>query len=437
MLPLRTTLALLTVMAALLAARPALRESAARAVTSVFDFFPLPPDAPIEPIRMEDAGYRHWLLDPQRELRHFYDALQRTERREQGAVTRILHYGDSPTTADMITADARDLLQKQFGDAGHGFVLIGQPWAWYTHRGVEVRSAGWKIDPASQVVLRDGMYGIGGASFEGSPGDTARLTLGRGGHTRLELAFLRRPGAGDVTVSAGDAKLATIDTSGEASTSGFGEVSIPTGVRRLELGVERGPVRLFGVDLTGAGQGVVYSSLGLNGGYVSVLAKNFQERHWHEQLRHYRPHLVIVNYGTNESVYEKFVDYVYAKDMKEIVRRLRAALPETSILIMSPMDRGERGEGGAIVTPPVMTKLVKKQEQVARETGVAFFNTFQAMGGTGTMARWYQGHPRLVGADFLHPMPAGAKQIGELLYRGLMVGFHRHKLRRMTGGPEP
>ncbi len=54
------------------------------------------------------------LIDPTHELDHFYASLL------EARVTRVLHYGDSPTTADLITADARALLQKQFGDAGHG-----------------------------------------------------------------------------------------------------------------------------------------------------------------------------------------------------------------------------------------------------------------------------------------------------------------------------
>ena len=70
----------------------------------------------------------------QHELDHFYAALLK------GGTVRILHYGDSPTTGDLITADARALLQKQFGDAGTGFVLIARPWAWYNHRGVEMEA---------------------------------------------------------------------------------------------------------------------------------------------------------------------------------------------------------------------------------------------------------------------------------------------------------
>jgi lysophospholipase L1-like esterase len=439
-MPPRTTLAMLACLLTLAAARwssgPAAIAATMRAAfDDLFAFAPGPSDrealAAMEPLRIDRTG-AHFLSDPDGELEHFYDSLHRAERRLPGAVAHVLHYGDSPTTGDLITADVRELLQKQFGDAGHGFVLIGQPWAWYSHRGVSVQSSGWRISPATQSTLRDGMFGIGGVSFEGSPGDTAHVALGTGGHTRLEIAYLRQPGGGLLSVTGGDQILGAIDTAGERA-SGFAGVPVPPGVRRLEIRVERAPVRVFGAYLTKPSSGVIYSSLGLNGGYVSVLARIFQEGHWREQLRHYRPSLVVVNYGTNESVYEKFVDFAYEKEMKEIVRRLRQALPESSILVMSPMDRGEKGEGGAIVTPPVMSRLVRMQEKVARETRCAFFNTFQAMGGAGTMAKWYTSQPRLVGADYLHPLPAGAKQIGALLFRALMDGYHRHKLRRMTG----
>jgi len=79
---------------------------------------------------------------------------------------------------------------------------------------------------------------------------------------------------------------------------------------------------------------------------------------------------------------------------------------------------------------------------VTAETGVAFFNTYEAMGGRGTMARWYAAEPRLVGADFIHPKPAGAKIVGELLYNALRDGYNEYKLRKLAqtlpgeGAPE-
>ena len=99
---------------------------------------------------------------------------------------------------------------------------------------------------------------------------------------------------------------------------------------------------------------------------------------------------------------------------------------------MSPMDRGKRDAGGEIGTLPTIPKLVTIQQRVAMEMGCGFFNTFLAMGGPGTMGQWYQAEPRLVGGDFIHPMPAGAKIVGNLLYQALFDGYRQFKLRRVT-----
>jgi hypothetical protein len=96
------------------------------------------------------------------------------------------------------------------------------------------------------------------------------------------------------------------------------------------------------------------------------------------------------------------------------------------------MDRGEKNEAGEIDTVPALPRLVEIESHIAAEMGVAFFNTFQAMGGPGTMARWYAAEPRLVGADFIHPMPAGAKIVGELLYNALRDGYNEYKLRKLN-----
>lgn len=372
------------------------------------------------------------IVDRAHNMDHFYAALLRTERRQPGAITRILHYGDSPTTADLITADARSLLQQRFGNAGHGFCLIAKPWAWYAHRGVEMSASGWKIDVAMQAEVHDGLFGLGGVTFRGTAGAVANFSLRDRSHTRLEVSYLAQPDGGSFSVAAEDDVLGTVNTEAAQRHPGFAAFDIPGESSRFTIRVTSGTARLFGVSFTKPGPGVIYSSLGVNGAYVSILARMFNQSHWTEELRHYNPDLVIVNYGTNESVYPKFVDYAYSKQMTEVVRRLREALPETSILVMSPMDRGEREASGEIDTVPVMPRLISLERDVASNTGCGFFNTFEAMGGEGTMGRWYQAEPRLVGADFIHPMPAGAKIVGTLLYRALLNGYNNYKMRQLA-----
>ncbi len=381
-------------------------------------------DPALRAARLEVAVPKN-LIDPAHELDHFYAALLK------GGTTRILHYGDSPTTGDLITADARAALQKQFGDAGSGFALIARPWAWYNHRGVEMDGSGWTIDVAGATEMKDGMHGLGGASFRGSAGATARFTL-RNTHTEVEIAYLSQPDGGDFTVEADGSNLGTVETEADAKKPGFSAFNIPGGAKKFVIRVTRGAVRLYGADFRRAGPGVVYHSLGVNGANITLLSRAFNGPHWAAELRHYKPDLVIINYGTNESGYPSFVEGTWAQEMKNAVKRVQASLPDASVLLMSPMDRGERKHDGTIDTITAMPSLVKIEAGIGQDMGVAFFNTFQAMGGPGTMGRWYSSEPRLVGADFIHPMPAGAKIVGELLYTALRDGYNDYKLRQLN-----
>jgi hypothetical protein len=123
------------------------------------------------------------------------------------------------------------------------------------------------------------------------------------------------------------------------------------------------------------------------------------------------------------------VDKQYEGELRMAISRVRRTAPEADILVMSPMDRGERVGGGAIQTMATIPRIVAIQERVAAETGCGFFNTFEAMGGDGTMQRWYEGKPRLVGGDLIHPSPQGAKIVATDFVKELMDGYERYRKR--------
>ena len=440
--PLSTALAILTLggsLAVLPKLAPAVKPPRLADLATLADFTPertpLSPltrhvDEPPAPVFRARLTHAPPLLDDANGgLDRFYEALARTERHEPRAVTRISHYGDSPTTADLITGDVRALLQARFGDAGHGFILLGKPWAWYQHRGADLSSSGWKMLPATNFISRDGIYGLGGVNFIGGAGARTRIQLDDPGQSEFDLYYLAQPGAGtiDVFADGGSEPSARIPTAADTQAPGFASFDIPNGVKSLEVKPD-GPVRLFGLTAEKPGPGVVYDSIGLNGASVTVLTRMFNAAHWAAELEHRRPHLVVINYGTNEADFAAFIDKQYEKELREAIRRVRAALPDASILVMSPMDRGRR-DGADIVTMDTIPKLVSIQRRVAAETGCGFFDTFDAMGGAGTMSRWYAAQPRLVSADFIHPNPAGGKIIAAVFVKQIEMGLARYNLR--------
>jgi lysophospholipase L1-like esterase len=402
--------------------------------TPLVPWRPHPVDEADHPFRLTKKEIAPLLEDANGGLDHFYAALWRTERKEPNAVTRITHYGDSPTTADLITGDIRAQLQAHFGDAGHGFILLAKPWAWYQHRSVSLDGSGWQILPATHFETKDGLFGLGGVSFSGGASSKTRIQLADPGQSHFELYYLQQPNSGIVTITSDDKPVADIPTAGDANTPGFAAFEVAGGASELELRPE-GQVRLFGLTAEKPVPGVVYDSLGLNGASITVLSHMFNQQHWAAELRRRNPNLVVINYGTNEADFDSFVDKQYEKELREAIRRVRAALPLASVLVMSPMDRGHRTGPGDIETMATIPRIVATQRRVAAETGCGFFDTFTAMGGAGTMARWYASQPRLVSADFIHPYPAGGKIIATVLVKQLESGLTRYKLRQVRQSP--
>lgn len=367
-----------------------------------------------------------------RALDAFFAALMKTETADQP--TRVCHYGDSPITNDGITSTVRRLLQQRFGDAGHGFILIDKPWGWYGHVGVTSEaSRGWQSDPMF-ISKGEHYYGLGGVIFAASAaGVTANFGTASDSDTGRSVAafdvyYLARPGGGDFETEVDGQFNSRVTTASGQIASGFHRVSVAEGPHRLTIRtVGNGPVQLFGVVLESGRGGVEYDSLGVNGAFIGLLAHYLDADHWAEQLRHRRPNLVIIGYGANESQFERLPMDQYEQDTREAIRRIRAAVPEAAIMLVGPMDRGMRGPGGGIVTRPMIPKLVAYQRRIAAETGCAFFDTFSAMGGDGTVARWFDAKPRLMGGDFTHPTWQGSEIVGTLINDAIIRAYEEYK----------
>ncbi|MGA2219365.1 MAG: hypothetical protein ABSG51_14830, partial [Terracidiphilus sp.] len=216
----------------------------------------------ISPVFADDTNS----LDP------FFSALWKLEQGKGGSVVTVLHYGDSPTTADLITGDVRAQMQSRFGDAGRGYTLIAKPWAWYGHRGVEISDHGWKMRTGVGL-MREGIYGLGGAAFEGQPGAWSKFKLTESQQTAVDVEYLAKPGGGAFAVEADAQQIVEQTTVSERQVASSVHVELPAGTKVVSIRPTSGTVTLFGADFRRGTSGLLYDSLGLNGSTTSVLAR--------------------------------------------------------------------------------------------------------------------------------------------------------------------
>jgi len=365
--------------------------------------------------------------DPTGAMRPFYEKLRRREQGEN-LTLNILHYGESPVSADLVTADIRELLQARFGDAGHGFCLLVKPWAWYEHRRIAISGTGWTIERVTNSAAPDGRYGLGGVTFAGGAGAHAELRLAAPGASVARIHFLRQPQGGSFRVTAAGGAPVEIAASANETADSVASVPLLPEAKQVRLDVVSGTVRVFGWELRSTSPGVVYSALGLNGAFIDVLGRRYRSGHLESVWREERPDLIVLNYGTNGLIGEKMADVWFLGEVRHALKRAKGAAPAGApVLVMSPMDKGWRDDTGEITTSEGYQQMVRLLQQASLEEGVPFYNTFEAMGGPGSMGRWYHRDPPLVGGDLIHPTTGGGRIVAKLFVDALLRGYARYK----------
>ncbi|MGB5809584.1 MAG: GDSL-type esterase/lipase family protein [Polyangiales bacterium] len=390
----------------------------------------LAPDASLGVIDpSEYAGIDVFIEDPTgRGMAPFYAALEATANEHEGAVTRVGHYGDSSIATDLITSTVRQQLQARFGDAGHGFVIAAKGTIPYKHRGVRQSSNedNWITREVVRRQDRHGRYGYGGVQSRAKRGAWAKVSTVRRGDfgtraSTFDIYYQAQPRGGTFSVRIDDGNWDEVSTEAEALSDGVHRVEAPDGPHELHVRYTRGgPVHFYGFVVERDGPGVVYDSLGLVGARANRLL-NFSETHIAQQLKQRGAHLVVLGFGGNEASDDKTEEQFY-EDYAKVLAHVRQGRDDLGCLVVSPLDQASRTRG-RIRTLDTIPRIVAAQRRAAFDSGCAFYNTWEAMGGEDAMRRWYRARPRLAMGDFRHATPAGYEIIGNMLYKALLAGF--------------
>ena len=162
------------------------------------------------------------------------------------------------------------------------------------------------------------------------------------------------------------------------------------------------------------------SSPGSNLGYVhDDMLRRF------DRARHYD--LVILIYGLNVATPNgRDYDY-YRTAMKKTIAKLKECMPGTGFLLVSIGDRDERVDG-AMHTMRGVKNLVRYQHTIAAESGIAFWNLYEAMGGDGSIAEMVKAHE--ANLDYTHINFKGGRRIAGLLFDAIEHGKEQNERRK-------
>jgi len=334
------------------------------------------------------------VADPAGALSRLFERAAALLRGRAADPVRIGVYGDSNGTMDFMTGEMRRVLQTTYGDAGHGFVALARPWNWYRHQYVvaDYNHEAWdaftvtthptpSLDPwygQGLIVAQSKQAGAAtwvATAAEGSPIGTSA--------SRFEVWYLAWPPGGRFDVKVDGEVKASADTRAEGEPHfGFVRVDVPDGPHKMTaVATTPRPVRLLGAVVERAAPGFQVDGLGV--GSLNCLCVMRESEALDREIYTHRPYdLVVFHIGSN-TWNPAVMDPVAC--MKEAIARLRRAVPDVSVMIMTPPDWGE---GGAKKTPGWLKKVEAQLARAAEEAPAAFFDFRSAMGGEGSMARF-------------------------------------------------
>lgn len=353
---------------------------------------------------------------------------------ELTAPVRVVTLGTSLIASDHITDVLRRRLQQRYGDAGQGFLFIDRP---TRNAGRTVRSGtateGWLIEKVTDAPPL-ALGGLGGVAFTAAPDAPQTTSYLASGAMRLELFAVAQQNPGVVQVLADGRMLGELETRGTPGQPSFPSLSLPEGVTEVMLRTRRGAVRLDGVVLERETPGVVVDSVGLPGGSATVLLVE-NEALFSAQLQARKPSLVILMLGGNDAFdlsLNRYPVTTARERMQTLINRVRGAAPEAACLLASPPDAGI-WRMDQTLTHRTQTRLVATyMGELARKNGCAWYDMQAAMGGEGSVERWWSAG--LMNRDLVHPLALGGDLMGYQLDEALENARREHQARMREGG---
>lgn len=345
-------------------------------------------------------------------LAYFYGQLAR--RATLGRPVRIAVLGDSFIEGDIFTDALRQALQSRYGGGGVGWMPLSSEVAGF-RVSVKHEFGKWQdvsiLNKASAPVPMTGHYYTSSGS-----GSWVRYTLPHK-DSSYEQATLYYSAASVVNASVRteqDTLALALEPTNVGSIADKKLITASRNRLHFSLNGATDGLRLYGIALESL-DGISVDNMSLRGNSGTILRGLNEEVG--KAFAAARPYdLIILQYGLNV-VSAKQSNYShYGAQMDKVVAKLRSFYPESSILIFSVSDRGQRTAAG-IQTLKTIPVLHAEQRALAQRHGLAFWSlttAMQRLGGAEQMTNKGQ-----MAKDYTHLSHKGGREVAKLFVKAL------------------
>ena len=377
-----------------------------------------------------------------------FDALEHAQ--ERSKPIRILHFGDSQIEGDRMSSLFRARMQERFGGTGPGLVSAKpltssmsvtveysesmQRFAQYggENKGVHHRRYG-----AMATFSRFGPM-TADSAFSESELQTGwvSLSISRAAYATsktfntLTMYYGFNRSAFNVKVFLDDVLFTDEDlpTNKSLRVKRWKFDHTPNKIMIIMEGYDSPDI--YGLSLEGEG-GVALDNISMRGSSGTSFTA-LETVPFKPMMDSLNPKLLLLQYGGNTVPYindQKAAQH-YGQQFKGQINYLKGMFPDASIIVIGPSDMSTKVEG-KMQTYPNLIHVRDALRNAAFESGAAFFDIYEAMGGMNSMISWAEADPPLAAADYVHFSPQGARIIAEAFIKSFMAdyeAYHRAKV---------
>lgn len=331
----------------------------------------------------------------------------------------IFHYGGSHIQAERPTTFARAKLQDVYGDGGRGMIFNYGAANTYssvnytsTFKGTWVYAKSFQIPP--KVPL-----GVCGMSVETNQANAElnfkfKTSIPEDRY-KIVLFFENDSTVADFEFKI-DTNLYRFDRKSLTELrKNYVEIIYTGSITDLQVKTTSGSssnyFRFYGIDIEKVvNSGVVYHSLGVGAAPMrSVLYLDKMP----DQAEVLKPDIVLLDFGTNDILYNNAIDPKLPEQVRKAIRKFRAVNPEVLIILTSTQDLYRKGK--YITAGPEFRDLM---DSLAREQKCMFWNWYDLSGGLRTIRTWESlGYCQ---SDYIHLTQKGYKVKGEFLASSIL-----------------
>ena len=329
---------------------------------------------------------------------------------------RIAFFGDSFIESDIITADIREQLQAIYGGCGVGYMPLTSVAPGYrksilhtfqnfttnslvkNQSGIGISGYGFRAEENAQVSYQGVNYKKGLSDFsvvrvlyEGSPTIFSSYNINR--KRVIPFNLNHQPGIRQALIEHDSIHTVSFSFSPD--------------------------MLIYGIYLD-CNRGIAVDNFAVRG-HSGMNLTNVSEEIYRKTNELIPYDLIILQYGLNVSGANTSNYEQYRRRMMENIAHMKSAFPHTDFILMSVGDRDMKSNND-YVTMPGIFNLIPVQEEIAADSQIAFWSTFQAMGGEASMKDFVSSQPPLGAKDYTHLTHEGGKVIATEFVKALLYG---------------